>query len=355
MAIFRLLHASDLHIALKQNRVGLVDAWKAGLLFRRDRPEVALTSSHSPDLLDGLIEFVFQQDDPFDAVLLSGDLATTGKKEDLKEASSWINGDQNGYVSPHSGRPEIASNPTLKGAARKIVLLPGNHDRYQNIPGIPFFVPGGILFNNYFGVDWDFNPKVKVNKWVSPHKEGAHLGLVSADLTLKKFSDAENGLFGVRGSFGQGKAYADIIDALKKKTDDLREKHRGLGLLWVVHFPPKYPKIEEDFLQLLQDEILIKAAHEKRISHILAGHTHKPLAYTARSSDGSTVEVLCAGTATQLFAPDGNFIHQLMIEIEGEEVTSVRSRTFRWHDQVGAREKNADQIWVPVVCPKKKA
>ncbi len=347
MAIFRLLHVSDLHIADKQTRVGWWDAWKAGLLFRRDRPQVALTSSHSPYLLEGLIDFVSHQRDPFDVVLLSGDLATTGKKKDLEKAFSCINGDSDFPL--YFGRPEIANNKTLKGAARKIVLLPGNHDRYRSIPGIPYFLPGGTDFNEKFG--WE---GMKVKPWVSSIKEDTHLGLVSADLTLQEFSDAKGGRFRVRASLGQGKAYTDIVLAMKKLTVDLRKEYpQKIGLLWVVHFPPQYPEID-DFLRLLEDEALINAAHDEGISHILAGHTHFPLAYTATSS-GSTVEVLCAGTATQHFAPDGNFIHEVIIEVKKGVVTSVKARNFRWDDKVGSRELGADQKWVPVPCPGKKA
>jgi len=68
------------------------------------------------------------------------------------------------------------------------------------------------------------------------------------------------------------------------------------------------------------------------------------------------VNVLCAGTATQVFAPDGNFIHEVEIEVGEGGVTSVKQpqKTYQWYDQVGARGKGVDEKWVPVVCPKTK-
>jgi hypothetical protein len=77
MAIFRLLHTSDLHIAHKPERVGLPDIRKAGLSFPRALPLLARASSYSPDLLDGLIEFVYNQGNRLDAVLISGDAMNT--------------------------------------------------------------------------------------------------------------------------------------------------------------------------------------------------------------------------------------------------------------------------------------
>jgi len=356
MAIFRLLHASDLHIAAKPERVGISDIIpKAGLRFPRIRTDgtaswphrrrLALTSSYSPDILEALIELVYDEGDQLDVVLLSGDLATTGKENDLQKARSCVYGDAQGlwYIGQPYGRPEVTGRLALKGAAKDIVLIPGNHDRFQSTPFPPFFLPGGALFDQHFPWNGRFGWKgEKVQEWVSPRKEGMQLGLVSADLTLRELGDAENGLFGFRGSLGQGKAYADIVDQMKKRTDDLRDEHPGIGLLWVVHFPPQYPKID-DFLRLLEDEALIKAAHERRISHILSGHTHFPCAYTATVSGGSRVEVLCAGTASQVVAPDGNFFHVLEIEVEEEGSTSIAFQTFQW-------DYKALQ-WVQVVCP----
>jgi 3',5'-cyclic AMP phosphodiesterase CpdA len=349
MAIFRLLHASDLHVAFRQERIGVVDYWQAGLRFPRGRRRVRRTSSYSPDLLDGLIKLVYDQGDRFDAVLLSGDLATTGKEQDLDQARSCIDGDasSNWYSSPSSGRPEVASHWALKGAGRPILLLPGNHDRYKSVLPWPLFISGGTIFDEYFGHYWKVGQGVQ--GWVSPAKQGARLGLVSADLSLWKGDNK----VGPIDSLGQGRAYADIIARLETLTGELRAEDPGLGLLWVVHFPPANPDIDNS-LRLLDDEVLIKAAHEKRISHILSGHTHFPRDYIATSPDGSTVKVLCAGTATQEFAPDGNFIHEVEIEVGEEGITSVKPQTYQWYDQVGARKKGTDEKWVPVVCPKTK-
>jgi hypothetical protein len=353
MAIFRLLHSSDLHVAFRQERIGVVDYWQSGLRSPRSLRRVRRTSSYSPDLLDGLIELVYRQGDRFDAVLLSGDLATTGKEEDLEQARSCIDGNAGAHwSSSHSSerpRPEVASHRALKGAGRPILLLPGNHDRYRSVLPWPLFKPGGTLFDEYFGHYWKVGQGVQ--GWVSPAKEGARLGLVSADLSLWKGDNT----VGPIDSLGQGKAYADVIAGLETLTNELRDEDPGLGLLWVVHFPPANPDIDNS-LGLLDGEVLIKAAHEKRISHILSGHTHFPRPYIATSPDGSTVKVLCAGTATQEFAPDGNFIHEVEIEVGGEGITSVKIKhqTYQWYDQVGAREKGADEKWVPVVCPKTK-
>ncbi len=345
MAIFRLLHTSDLHVALRQERIGIVDYRQAGLLFPHGLRRVRLTSSYSPDLLDGLIERVYRQGDRFDAVLISGDLATTGKEKDLEQARSCIDGDASArWYSSHSfgkPRPEIGSHRALKGAGRPILLLPGNHDRYRSsflsTLLLRPFPPGGTLFDEYFGHYWKVGQGVQ--GWISPPKGDARLGLVSADLSLRENEGKDSLTYSY---LGQGKAYEDVIAELGKLTDELRADYPNLGLLWIVHFPPKYPQ-NKDFLRLLEDETLIKAAYKKGISYVLSGHTHIPRAYTATSSDGSTVEVLCAGTAAQVVALEGNFIHELTIEVGGKGITSISFQSFQWYEAV--------QQWVQVACP----
>lgn len=344
MATFRLLHASDLHIALKPERVGLLDTPTAGLRFPRDLKRIGRTSSYSPDLLDGLIEFVYDRGDRFDAVLLSGDLATTGKSQDLQQARDCIDGDSQGlwYTSPPSGRSVIASHRSLKSAGKRLLLLPGNHDRYDST--FPFFVPGGTLFDDvrYFGKYWKAGQGVQT--WISPFKEGVRLGLVSADLSLRSGDQWADPL----GSYGQGNVYADIIHGLETLTEDLRTD--TLGLLWVVHFPPAYPGIDP-VLRLLDEEVLIEAASRQRISHILAGHTHSPRAYSAESSAGTKIEILCAGTAAQGVAPWGNFIHELEIEVDAKGIASISFQTFQWYEEVGGVGRGAEGQWIPVSCP----
>src|SRR4051812_31601276 len=100
MAVFRFLHISDLHIARQAARIGVLDFIKSGFSVN-PLTGVAVASSHSPHLLDGLAEAVYREGDLFEGILITGDLATTGSQHDVTTAHSFV-------VSPYN---PIAATP----------------------------------------------------------------------------------------------------------------------------------------------------------------------------------------------------------------------------------------------------
>jgi DNA repair exonuclease SbcCD nuclease subunit len=140
MATIRLLHASDLHISkflnLKQ-------------LHKRQRSSVVDSLTHytfapvySPRTLSRFLRFLRPRADSLDALVLTGDIATTGRTFDLEKAYSVV-------------------KTRLQPIGIDICLLPGNHDRWE-----PYRVghntalmslgynPGGREFHNVFGDFW---------------------------------------------------------------------------------------------------------------------------------------------------------------------------------------------------------
>ena len=102
----RILHASDLHIARTPNLTSVVDYISAGMYFNALRPR-ALASTYDPSILLRLADLIYsdyrgkyinQASNPLDAVLLTGDLATTGKQRDLEAAVKFINGPLHPYL-----------------------------------------------------------------------------------------------------------------------------------------------------------------------------------------------------------------------------------------------------------------
>src|SRR6516165_2379679 len=91
MPTFRLLHASDLHLAVMPYQIGLPDPWRDVVRRRRSPKEV---SSHDPDVVTALELFVADppDEDGYDVLVLSGDLATTGTMDDLNEARRVVTG-----------------------------------------------------------------------------------------------------------------------------------------------------------------------------------------------------------------------------------------------------------------------
>jgi hypothetical protein len=148
-----------------------------------------------------------------------------------------------------------------------------------------------------------------------------------------------------------GSAHAGTVAALEALTDELRADEPGLGLLWVVHFPPAYPKIDP-MLRLLDEQALLDAADRLGVRTILSGHTHRPRVYRAFSTGGRPVTVLCAGSATQWASPAGHFIHELAVEATSARTTVIGLQTFRWEDSVGSLGPGQAPGWVPVNCPR---
>src|SRR5262245_44439980 len=99
MARFDLLHISDLHIATAALQVSPVDAWKPILKWIGGgggvpAPHVALMSSQDPDAMLAAAAFAFnalrEAPDEFDAIFVTGDLATLGDQGSLTAARRFL-------------------------------------------------------------------------------------------------------------------------------------------------------------------------------------------------------------------------------------------------------------------------
>src|SRR5207248_7567402 len=85
----------------------------------------SLTTSYDPSILKAFSDFVAKQR-LLDAILLTGDIATTGDYGDLVRAHQFIEGRCSGAWFSHY---PIFPDPPLSRTETPILLLPGNHDR----------------------------------------------------------------------------------------------------------------------------------------------------------------------------------------------------------------------------------
>lgn len=332
MASIHILHASDLHIAHhpylrspldKLN--DLDDPWdisvrglwgKIGILndfFKSLFKEMA-ASSYSPEILEALCEFIYDnarrkmteigqvvslQENKLDAVLLTGDLATTGKEDDIKRARNFLRATFNPKY-PHKSRETSYRGGTLSAVKIPIIHLPGNHDRYVPTRGIylgkfmRFFNPNGgnydLLLSNY---RQDTVQKSILPRDISQDKK-LRVVILTADFTLQDFADHE----GHFGWIAQGKVYSDIRKKLVHLTEDeisQKPSKDVLCILWAMHFPPIYPG-GKDHSKLLNADKLIEEANRLGVKAILAGHTHQQLNY---DNPAIAFKVICCGTTTQ--------------------------------------------------------
>src|SRR5258706_4918363 len=307
MAIFRIAQVSDLHIGARPYTLSLPDWCGHHNLGSHAHLSIFSPSSHDPDLLDAIVRNLYNRRANLDAILLSGDLATTGLTHDMAAAATHLNS------TPTRDYRNADDLPTFQSLERELILLPGNHDRYRNAA----FFPAGREFDERFSRYW--HPVHEVQS-VTLQINQQRLAIVCADFCLHNSYDATD-FFGM---LGQGKAYESTIFDLERETQ--LQHASGAAVIWAVHFPPRFPSIA-DSLQLLADANLLEAAGRAKVGHILCGHTHQPLIYPP---DNPAVRIFCAGTACQYWAPYGNLIHIYDIQAEGTTIIDASRQDLRW-------------------------
>lgn len=332
---FRLNQISDLHFSAIVGRLnGLETAHTL-----RERSDVIVSeliwgahrsplypSTFSADVALSLLRDLSKKMSRTDALIVTGDLATTGADADLAVARDYF-----------SGRIPVNWNPgeecpSLLEGDGVIITLPGNHDRYEGVA----LLPGGTRFEQHFGVSWDFEKgwsydaysvigasRVKV---CTLEKDNVGLGIVLADLSLLNAHAAE----GAWGWVGQGAV--SCIDEMMQATKLIREEAQdagiGVAVIWAVHFPPSFPGNDEK-LRLLNEDVLIAAAENLGIPLILAGHTHQPLRYVAGVNQ--SVAVICSGATTGMSSNDLYSYAEIEIDISQQGVVrNIRAVQSIW-------------------------
>jgi hypothetical protein len=112
MESFRLLHLSDLHIAVQQKVIGFPD--------RKHRPQYPLgqlnlsPSSYDLDLAKAVARHAFIRGNRLDAILITGDLATVGYWADLALAYDYVHA--TGLTAPLPGQAPWAWAPWLSAS-----------------------------------------------------------------------------------------------------------------------------------------------------------------------------------------------------------------------------------------------
>lgn len=337
-------------------------------------------SSYDPEILESLAEFVYENakqklDDDgseimddgekkLDAVILTGDLATTGTRDDIERVSKFLRAKFNAKY-PHRSQEDDYRGATLSAVKIPILYLPGNHDRYiptreRYMKIFPkFFTPGGTDFDQLL---FDYSRqsvwKIELTTIVSKDKK-LRVVILAADFTLEHFDDHE----GFYGWLAQGKAYSNIRQEMVVQTERLREQKKEdemLCVLWAIHFPPDYPECP-GHKKLLNDEKFINGANRAGVSAVLAGHTHEQLTYRNPSM---SFEVFCCGTTTQhepqamaggrdeLNAKKGNLFQIITVTVGETGSIELSSQDYRY-SSFGAGGGPRLMQWAEVSSPRK--
>lgn len=285
MDSIRILHASDLHIAEIPNLKSPIDRLSVLTMLRAFRYR-AVASSYDPSILKAFCNFVLAQED-LNAVVLTGDLATTGDYQDVTRAYQILRGPASCV---HIGRPyEFCPEGSLEGLKSHLFLIPGNHDRYKKSRRL-FFQPGARVFHDVFSDYWDAD----VREFQPLGDEDLSVSLIGVDFSLRRARDSGPSPL---NKFAQGKVYRDILDELVDRTTRIRQQAdvERLVILWVMHFPPLFPG-QSPLMKLIGSSKIIKAANKCGVMAILSGHTHDQLTYRYPHMN---FPVYCAGTATE--------------------------------------------------------
>ena len=299
MESIRILHASDLHIAKEDGIKSLIEPRSARQVLKslKDR---ALATSYDASVLQSFADFVRSQRS-LDAVLLTGDIATTGSYDDLATAHRFVRGDT---VPWFSGNFRIFSEPSIAGTDAPLWLIPGNHDRFSPHRYLGF-APGSREFHRVFQSLWDDD----VRLYPTISRGDTSVTIIGADLSLRRSRDC-----GLKpwNRYAQGKAYPDIVKKLEEVTRLALNNHgsKHAIVLWAIHFPPRYPGLSPR-MKLLDSDAIIRAANRSGVRAVLTGHTHNDLKY---SRHGMKFEVLCAGTASEFLPKNGNHFQIIIIE-----------------------------------------
>lgn len=287
MPTFCLLHASDFHLASLPYSPS---APRQNLLGRLARFRFQV--SHDRNVLEAFARFVYVHRTRFDAVVVTGDLSTTGYRRDLQRAYQF-------FANPATQTFRDAQRqPTLAFVRPLVEVLPGNHDRYRRVPGV--CPPGGTEFDNVFGGFWYAGQGAQVLRGIG--RQPRVLLLVGADFSLPR-GDLGRRYYGIPGWYGQGRVTPGPLQALVTLTRNwrthLEKQNPGVIVLWAIHFDPHST---DETLKLLDSEQFAKAATVEKIPVVLCGHTHeskvKPIS--------DTTAVCACGSTTQAHSPQGN-------------------------------------------------
>ncbi len=340
MALFRLLHASDLHIAQTPYwALPPISPWLTRLARLWKVP------SHDPFVLKafarwvGANQFDSQGRPQFDGLIITGDLATTGERPDLREAYDFID------APPAVGAPFTPNGkPTLRGAVTQLDLLPGNHDRYRS--AYTFYLPGGKQFDRVFcpgamrGQPYWCQGQGYGQALTGAVAGKARLNVLKADFSLRS-RDRGKRHYGLPGWLGQGRVLKSILfgkpggpRGLVAETQMWRDYFiQQLNLtpvnIWAIHFDPFST---DELLKLLDSDLLVGAAKAAGVTAILCGHTHeskvKPLS--------DTTTVFACGTTTSAHSAQNDFqILEIEVPDGGKALPTFRVTWYRYDTPLG--------------------
>jgi 3',5'-cyclic AMP phosphodiesterase CpdA len=388
MASINILHASDLHICVHNQLRSPIDRfhdlenpWNTSLSGVTEKlrlvPDFALAwwkkmaaSSYDPETLQALAEFIYNNsrskldeagkeifetgENKLDAVVFTGDLATTGSYDDIKLVANFLRSSSSPKC-PYKSADKYYRGPTLSAVKIPILCLPGNHDRFiglhdfhRKLPIV--FQPGSEEFDKQL-TDYRSSRLRELELSTSvAHDKTLRVVVMAIDFTLEDLYDC-------KGDFGwlaQGRAYTDRRKLLGDRADELQKTKRDdeyLCIIWAMHFPPRFPHYP-DHSRLLGEENVIRAANRTGVRAIIAGHTHEQSTYR---NPGMDFWVYCCGTTTQyqplaktqIDGERGNFFQIITVTCDTNGQIDISGKDYRYGDAGAGNNFPRLMQWLP--------
>lgn len=301
---------ADPHLCIharRRNALSLLSRklWASIDVSRPGRGEVSTFSFLKPTSFDpapllAAADFIQEFSGELDLLLVLGDLATTGKPEDLEVAEQVFLEDR---VREHLNAD---LSPRFGGTGVPLHVLPGNHDRYKD----DFATPGGTAFDEVFRRA--YNPTNGVSAAVVSRDD------ISVCVLTADFCFAADSSPGVFRRYGRGAVDDAVLSELDVQTRAFRKKEPNSPVIWALHFSPA--EGVSSALVLEEREKVNCLAQHLGVNHIFCGHTH-----LRKREVGTHPHIYCAGSVASIESIDNHFLHVCSIseDANGELVLQV--------------------------------
>jgi predicted phosphodiesterase len=329
MGHFRFLHISDLHLAEEADHLNRHD--KIREIFSggtdvslAEYPINVLKKLVKPTTYSSFAQFMtakfcYDCRDDVDAIVLTGDIATTGREKDLRAASDFV------LRNTKTHFYKWDQSTSLSAGGRSVFVMPGNHDRYKTYVPVP--APNCLNFENYFPDHYPLGKRVYSRTRSKP--DGSRVGLVFGDFCIQDQADVDT----VSQLWGGGVVYTDILDEMEVETQRLRTKFPGIFVVWAIHFAPfECGKA----LELIDGSMILDRARQINVKYILCGHTHDQEKVPIRG-----VTVYCAGSACSMDRDGRHTAHIIDIKHDGRN-TLVSRENFLLSSTSGGFKRGPD-------------
>lgn len=268
---------------------------------------LAKPTSYDDQPLLAAADFIEEFKRELDLLLVLGDLATTGMKEDLAVAAG---------VFLDNRSPEHVSaslDPRFGGLGVHMHVVPGNHDRFID----DFAKPGGTEFDRVF---YDIYKPINGVCVKEIYKDDVSLCVISADFCFRSNS---NPVFYKR--FGRGKVDGSVLNQLDYCTRQWQKSNAGRPVIWALHFSPG--EGVSRLLELEERDKVTRLAKQLGVRHIFCGHTH-----LRKREIGTYPHIYCSGSVASIDSIGEHFLHICTVIRNGDDMFELDVVDFRYDE-----------------------